>query len=606
MTFENEGELKKLLKQTFGYSSFRPGQLEIIEAILEKQNVLAVMPTGAGKSLCYQLPAIYSKQKTVIVSPLVALIDDQAASLSQLGVQLSKIHSGLSRDENIKEWKRFASHESSILYLSPERLMQPKMIETLQRFSIGLFVVDEAHCISKWGADFRPDYEELAKLKILFPDTRFAAFTATADKATRKDIADKLTNANCLVFLSGFDRPNLSLRVIPKQNMKNSLLDFLSSRREKSGIIYCLSRKETEQISSFLISNGFNAITYHAGKTAEYRRDAQNRFMTEDVVVMVATIAFGMGIDKPDIRYVVHTNMPGSVESFYQEIGRAGRDGAAAETLMFFSLQDIISRQRMIFEGKGSEQHKLLEYRRLEALIGYCETSTCRRLALLSYFDETISSCGNCDNCIQPPKVEDYSHVAKQLIAAIKETGQYFGGSHIIDVVRGSKTEKIKSRAHNSLHIFGVAIAQSKQVLQSIIRQLVAGNALRVNLEKFGALEITGRGTRILEGNEKFLAKTTIKIIPSTSKESNIASSWKSQTNPEVFAELKKIRLTLARERSVPAFVVFSDKTLLQMAKDMPTTQQQFLAINGVGRAKLEEFYHQFQEVITKFKGRKI
>ena len=606
MTFETENELKKLLEQVFGYSSFRPGQLDIIEAILAKQNVLAVMPTGAGKSLCYQLPAIYSNQKTVIISPLVALIDDQAASLTQLGVQLSKIHSGLSREENVEQWKRFASHESSILYLSPERLMQPRMVEALQQFSIGLFVVDEAHCISKWGADFRPDYEELSRLKILFPDTKFAAFTATADKATREDIADKLTNTDCSVFLAGFDRPNLSLRVLPKQNLKNSLLDFISDRREKSGIIYCLSRKETDQISSFLVSHGFNAITYHAGKTDEYRKDAQNRFMTEDVAVMVATIAFGMGIDKPDIRYVVHANMPGSVEAFYQEIGRAGRDGAPAETLMFYSLQDIISRQRMIFEGKGSEQHKLLEYRRLEALIGYCETSKCRRLALLSYFDEAVSSCGNCDNCIQPPKVEDYSNIAKLLISAIKETGQYFGGSHIIDVVRGSKTEKVKARAHNSLQVFGIAIAQPRQVLQSIIRQLIAGNALKVNLEKFGALEITDRGDKILQGNEKFMAKTTIKMIPTAFKESKVSSSWKVHSNPEIFAELKKVRLKLARERSVPAFVIFSDKTLLQIAEEMPTTKHQFLAINGIGKVKLEEFYNQFLEVIKKFKSEKI
>ena len=442
-------------------------------------------------------------------------------------------------------------------------------------------------------------------MKVLFPDAKFAAFTATADRATREDIVDKLTNTGCSVFLAGFDRPNLSLKVVLRQNLKNSLLEFLSYRREQSGIIYCRSRKETDQISSFLISNGFNAITYHAGKTAEYRRDAQNRFMTENVVVMVATVAFGMGIDKPDIRYVIHANMPGSVEAFYQEIGRAGRDGAPAETLMFYSLQDIINRQRMIFEGKGSEQHKLLEYKRLEALIGYCETSACRRLALLSYFDETVSTCGNCDNCIQPPKVEDYSNIASQLITAIKGTGQSFGGSHIVDVVRGSKTEKIKARAHNTLKVFGVAIDQPKQILQSIIRQLIAGNALRVNLEKFGALEITDRGARILQGNEKFMAKATSKRIPPNPKNSKVSTSWEAQGNPEVFAELKKVRLEIARERSVPAFVIFSDKTLVQMSKEMPKTKHQFLAINGVGRLKLDEFYHQFQKVIAKFHGEK-
>ena len=387
MTSEQIVQLEKLLERVFGFASFRPGQLEIIETILAKQNVLAVMPTGAGKSLCYQLPAIYSEQKTIIVSPLVALMDDQVSSLSQLGVQVSKIHSGVSRQENVEQWKRFASSECKILYLSPERLMQTRMVDALKRFSIGLFVVDEAHCISKWGADFRPDYENLKNLKSFFPDAKFAAFTATADKATRSDIAKNLTNGDCSVFVSGFDRPNLSLKVLPKQNLKSNILQFLSGKKNESGIVYCLSRKDTDQLSSFLNSKGFNSISYHAGKTPEYRLDAQNRFMTEEAAVMVATVAFGMGIDKPDIRYVVHASMPGSVEAFYQEIGRAGRDGAPAETVMFYGLQDMVSRQRMIFEGNGNEQHKILEYKRLEALIGYCETPACRRLALLSYFD---------------------------------------------------------------------------------------------------------------------------------------------------------------------------------------------------------------------------
>ena len=602
MIDEELDHLKKLLEQVFGFSSFRPGQLEIIETILAKQNVLAVMPTGAGKSLCYQLLAIYSEQKTIIVSPLVALMDDQVSSLSQLGVQVSKIHSGVSRQENVEQWKRFASNECNILYLSPERLMQTRMIETLKRFSIGLFVVDEAHCISKWGADFRPDYENLANLKSFFPDAKFAAFTATADKATRSDIAKNLTNSDCSVFVSGFDRPNLSLKVLPKQDLKSSILHFLSNKKNESGIVYCLSRKDTDQLSSFLHSKGFNAISYHAGKTPEYRLDAQNRFMTEEAAVMVATVAFGMGIDKPDIRYVVHASMPGSVEAFYQEIGRAGRDGAPAETIMYYGLQDMVNRQRMIFEGNGSEQHKLLEYKRLEALIGYCETSECRRLALLSYFDETAVNCGNCDNCIQPPKVEDYLNVVKQIISAIKQTGQYFGMAHIIDVARGSNTEKIKARSHNSLEIFGAARAQSKQVLQSLIRQLISGNALKVNLEKFGALEITDRGNSILYNNEQFMAKAISKERPTVPTKTVTSKIHKAHYNSGVLVELKKLRLALAKERSVPAFVIFSDKTLVQMAEELPTTESQFLAINGVGNKKLVEFYQQFQEVIEKFK----
>ena len=602
MTSEQIVQLEKLLERVFGFASFRPGQLEIIETILAKQNVLAVMPTGAGKSLCYQLPAIYSEQKTIIVSPLVALMDDQVSSLSQLGVQVSKIHSGVPRQENVEQWKRFASSECKILYLSPERLMQTRMVDALKRFSIGLFVVDEAHCISKWGADFRPDYENLKNLKSFFPDAKFAAFTATADKATRSDIAKNLTNGDCSVFVSGFDRPNLSLKVLPKQNLKSNILQFLSGKKNESGIVYCLSRKDTDQLSSFLNSKGFNSISYHAGKTPEYRLDAQNRFMTEEAAVMVATVAFGMGIDKPDIRYVVHASMPGSVEAFYQEIGRAGRDGAPAETVMFYGLQDMVSRQRMIFEGNGNEQHKILEYKRLEALIGYCETPACRRLALLSYFDETAVNCGNCDNCIQPPKVEDYSNIAKQIILAIKQTGQYFGMAHIIDVIRGTETEKIKARSHNSLEMFGIARSQSKQVLQSVIRQLIAGNALKVNIEKFGALEIANRGINILHRDERFMAKVISKKTPIVSVNIETHKPSKAPSNSSVLVELKKLRLALARERSVPAFVIFSDKTLAQMAEELPITENQFLAISGVGNKKLGEFYHRFREVIEKFK----
>ena len=602
MTFKNEDNGHNVLNEIFGYSSFRPGQLEIIEAILTKRNVMVVMPTGAGKSLCYQVPAIYSKQKTIIISPLVALIDDQVTALSQLGVKVSKLHSGMSRDENVDQWRRFASGASNILYMSPERLMQPRMIDALQRQSIGIFVVDEAHCISKWGADFRTDYQELAQLKRLFPDAVIAAFTATADKATRADIVDKLTGGNCEVFVKSFDRPNLSLQVMPKQDFKAKLLHFLLERKGQSGIVYCLSRNETDQVYEFLKKNGFNTISYHAGKSAEHRRESQNRFMTEDAIVMVATIAFGMGIDKSDIRYVVHASMPSSVEAFYQEIGRAGRDNAPAETLMFYGLQDIVKRQRMIFDGEGSEQHKLLEYKRLEALIGYCETTSCRRLALLSYFDESVVNCGNCDNCLHPPDMQDVTNLAKLLISAVKETGQYFGVAHIIDVARGADTAKIKARSHNQIGVFGLAADQSKPVLQSIIRELIAVNALKVNLEKYGALEITDKGSRILSGSETFMAKVLSKVITSTAPtENSTVTPAILKNNQTLLVELKKLRLALAKERSVPAFVIFSDKTLIQIANELPTSEEEFLSINGVGKTKLKAFYKPLSDIITLF-----
>ena len=594
-------ELEKILKDRFGYSSFRPGQFEIIEAIILKKNILAVMPTGAGKSLCYQLPAIYSGSKTIVISPLVALMDDQIVSLKEVGLKATKIHSGLTREENVDQWRQFASGNSKILYLSPERLMQPRMLEALQKFPIALFAVDEAHCISKWGADFRPDYEGLSQLKNYFPSAGLAAFTATADKATRGDIIEKLTAGDCSIFLRGFNRPNLSLAVSTKQNLKSNLLSFLNERRESCGIIYCLSRNETDQITAYLEHNGYNAISYHAGKSPEYRKEAHNRFMTEDAAVMIATIAFGMGIDKPDIRYVIHASLPSSVEAFYQEIGRAGRDSMPAETIMFYGIQDMVKRQRMIFEGAGTDQHKLLEYKRLESLVGYCETTACRRVALMSYFDEEIDACGNCDNCLSPPDVRDFSDIAQAAISAIEQTGQYFGAAHIVDVIRGVETTKIKARSHHMLNVFGIFANKSKNLIQSILRQLIAAGALRVNLEKYGALEISTKGQKIRSGLEQFMAKDVSLgerlRVTKTKKDVMITSS----KNPDLLAELKKLRLKLAREKNVPAYVIFSDKTLMQIANEVPTTRVEFLAINGVGRAKLDEYFEPFSTTLLSF-----
>ena len=590
-----------ILKDIFGYDNFRPGQDDIVRKIVDGHNVLAVMPTGAGKSLCYQIPAIFAEFKSVVISPLVALIDDQTSALRENGIQVSAIHSGQSREENIEQWRQFAGESAQILYLSPERLMQPRMIEALQKLNVGMFVVDEAHCISKWGADFRPDYEELSKIRDFFPKSIITAFTATADKATRTDIVDKLTKGDCSVFVRGFDRPNLSLTVLTKEASKAQIIGFLENRREESGIIYTLSRKEADDLAQFLCDKGFNAIAYHAGKTHDYRKGAQNRFMTEDAVVMVATIAFGMGIDKPDIRYVLHASLPASVEAFYQEIGRAGRDGATADTVLLYGVQDLIRRQRMIFESGGGDHHKLLEYKRLEALVGYCETASCRRLALLSYFDEVVSECGNCDNCISPPSVEDTTALAQSILTTILETGQFFGINHIIDVLRGSDNEKISSRSHQRVSTFGTATDSSKLALQSIIRQLAAQGAVRFNLEKYGALEVTITGQEILRGSRSFLAKKQLQTSISKKHEKSRYSESIAIKHPDLLASLKKLRLNIARDRKVPAFVIFSDKSLNEMANLMPTSRDEFLSINGVGKAKLEEFFEPFVNVIKNF-----
>ena len=598
MEYPSETRLNGILKDAFGFLDFRPGQLEIVQDICSGENVLAVMPTGGGKSLCYQLAAIASKFQTIIVSPLVALMDDQVSALAQNGIQASKIHSGQSRSQNAAEWQDFSAGRSKMLYLSPERLMQPKMLQALQKQNVGLFVIDEAHCITKWGADFRPEYEDLSKLQDHFPSARLAAFTATADETTRTDIVRKLTGGNCTVFVRGFDRPNLSLAVYPKLNFKSSLLNYLEEKRGQSGIVYCLSRRETDDVAAFLSGHGFNAMAYHAGKSSDSRYDAQNRFMTEEAVVMVATIAFGMGIDKPDIRFVVHASLPGSIEAFYQEIGRAGRDGLTAETVLFYGLQDVIKRQGMIFDGDAQDQFKVLEYKRLEKLVGYCETTSCRRKALLAHFDEDIEACGNCDNCLNPPEVEDFTEVAKLIIVGILETGQRFGIAHIIDVIRGSENKKVRNWSHDLLNCYGQASEYGKPVLQSLIRQLIAFGALKVSLARYGALEISDPGRRILDGKEKFWAKSRVLEKRGSTPKPKSTSMRPAEFDTDLLAALKQKRLEIARQRGVAAFVIFNDKTLIQMARDTPRTPDEFLAINGVGTKKLEQYYEQFSAII--------
>ena len=593
--------LKNNLKKIYGYENFRSGQESIIKAILAKKNVLAVMPTGAGKSLCYQLPAIVSDFSTIVVSPLLALIDDQVASLTALGLSVSSIHSGKDRETNIVEWKKFTSGFSKLVYMSPERLMEERMINALQKLNIGLFVIDEAHCISKWGPDFRPQYSELSQLKKHFPNATVAAFTATADKATREDIVTQLSDKNFKTIVKGFDRPNLSLNVVEKSDIKNALASILMSKKGQSGIIYCLSRNEVDTTALFLKEKGFNAIAYHAGKSAQDRKQAQNRFMTERATIMVATIAFGMGVDKPDIRFVIHASLPGSIEAFYQEIGRAGRDGQPSETIMFYGLQDLIKRQRMIFEGQKKGDFQFLEYKRLETLLGYCETASCRRKALLSHFDENIDECGNCDNCLEKPLVVDYSREAKLVIQTIKLTGQFFGAAHISDILRGSETAKIKERFHDKLETFYSMPHYPKTFISSLIRLLVAFGALKIDFAKYGALTISDIAEQIYKGKTIFEAK---KIFVGQNKAVSKHSTTREEVkveNQDLLQILKNLRLDIATEKNVPAYVIFPDKTLHQMANAKPTTKEEFLNISGVGEKKLEEYFKPFSETVVDF-----
>ncbi len=589
-----------ILQGIFGFDEFRPGQKEIIDFLMTGQNTLAVMPTGAGKSMCFQVPAMLSEHLSIVVSPLVALMDDQVAGLRANGVPAECIHSGLSRDDQVAAWLRVKDGACRLLYLSPERLMTARMLAALAKIRIFMFVIDEAHCISKWGVSFRPEYDQLSRLGALFPETTFAAFTATADRATREDIAAKLFRKNGRIIVHGFDRPNLRFGVAAKSDWKAQVMAFLEDKADQSGIVYCLSRRYTEEVTTFLRDNGFNAMPYHAGLDAGVRKENQNRFMSEDGAIMVATIAFGMGIDKPDIRYVCHLNLPGSLEAYYQEIGRAGRDGEAAETLMLFGLDDIRMRRMFIDQDGEDDDHKIREHKRLDSLMAYSDATGCRRASLLSYFDEVIEPCGNCDNCLNPPVLIDGTEQARLLMAAIIQTGQFFGTNHINDVLRGADNQKIRDKGHNTLEAYASGKEYSKKYWQTFMRQAVAGGYLKINVQRYGCLEITAKGESVLEQGAPFLFKE-INDAPSTKSKPPRSKAVQAlgQQDAGVFSELKALRLRLAKELDVPAYVVFSDATLLDMVAKRPTSLDEMLSVNGIGPSKLEKYGDDFLGVLS-------
>ncbi len=580
-----------LLTGVFGYRAFRPGQQEVVRTLATGHDCLAVMPTGAGKSLCYQIPALMFDRPTVVVSPLLALIDDQVEGLKSYGVPAARIHSGMTRDDQVAEWRQVQSGATKILYLSPERLMTDRMLAALAALDAAMFVVDEAHCMSKWGSSFRPDYEQLARLPKLFPRAVMAAFTATADRATRDDIAAKLFRGQGRIIVQGFDRPNLFLGVADKIDWREQLLEFLKDKAGQSGLVYCLSRKFTEEVAAFLAKRGFAALPYHAGQESGIRKASQDRFMSEDGLIMVATIAFGMGIDKPDIRFVAHLNLPGSMEAFYQEIGRAGRDGERAETLLLHSLEDMGQRRRFISDGGGDDAHKIREHKRLDALLAYCETASCRRTALLSYFEEASSPCGHCDNCVNPPQTEDASKHARVALSAVGRTGQVFGAAHIVDVIRGADTAKVRQFRHDALPMYGAGKGIAKPYWLSLIRQAVAGGYLTLDIQKFGGISLTGRGHELVQGHGTFtLRRVAEQPLAKTRPAAAAAQDGQEPVASDLLKRLKSLRLELARARGVPAYVIFHDATLIEMARVRPASLDQLAAIGGVGPRKLEQY----------------
>jgi ATP-dependent DNA helicase RecQ len=592
-----------VLRQTFGYPDFRPGQEEIVDALLAGRNVLAVMPTGAGKSLCYQVPALVKGGLAIVVSPLVALMQDQVAALKLAGVAAETINSAAGREENVAIWRRVAAGETRILYLAPERLMTDRMLAALQKLGLGLIAIDEAHCISQWGASFRPEYDMLQRLREVFPGVPIGAFTATADEATRRDIAAKIFGGKAEIFVSGFDRPNISLTVVPKASPKKQLVEFLKDHAGESGIVYALSRKSSEELAAHLSGLGYRAVAYHAGLSAEARAEAQNLFMTERGVIVCATIAFGMGIDKPDVRFVFHADLPGSLDAYYQEIGRAGRDGQPAEAHMVFGLQDIQMRRRFIDQEDGGDERRRREHKRLDALVAYCEAPECRRQNLLAYFGEESEPCGNCDVCLSPADLVDGTVEARQVFEAVLITGERFGAGHIADLLAGKANEKAVAFRHVDHAVFGIGKDRPRTEWQSLIRQLVGGGFLAIDVAGYGGLSLTPKARALMAGDGQFrYRRELVRGTKKVDRQRRIAVAVADEgVSEELLQRLKALRARLARQGQVPAYVVFSDRSLIDMARRVPLTRWDFGEVHGVGEAKLERFGEVFLAEVRRY-----
>jgi ATP-dependent DNA helicase RecQ len=581
-----------ILHSVFGFDSFRPGQEAIVAGLAAGRHVLAVMPTGAGKSLCYQVPALVRGGLALVVSPLVALMQDQVAALKLSGVAAETINSAQSRDDNVAIWKRVAAGEVRLLYLSPERLMTDRMLAALARLDVRMIAIDEAHCISQWGASFRPEYDMLQGLRQAFPGVPIGAFTATADEVTRRDIVAKIFGGEAEVFVSGFDRPNIRLTVEPKDNARQQLLDFAAGHKGESGIVYTLSRKSAEEMAALLTGKGYRAVAYHAGLAAEDRTAAQELFMAEKGVIVCATIAFGMGIDKPDVRFVFHTDLPGSLDAYYQEIGRAGRDGAPADAHMVFGLGDIRMRRRFIDEEEGGEERRRREHKRLDALVAYCEAPECRRQALLAYFGEYSEPCGNCDVCRDPAALVDGSAEARLALELVRGTGERFGAAHIADLLTGKANDKAIALKHDALPLFGAGKPLSRGDWLSLLRQLAGGGYLILDVAGYGGFSLAPKGRALLKGEGEFRYRP---LTPRSSKKDRRAARLTAAVERDGLSEalltrLKALRARLAKERRVPAYVIFSDRALIDMAARKPLTKWDFGEVHGVGEAKQRAF----------------
>jgi len=591
-----------VLQNTFGYSAFRDQQAEIINHAVSGENVLVLMPTGGGKSLCYQIPALVRSGVGVVISPLIALMQDQVNALAQLGVNACFLNSTLDFQQVQEIELALQTGEIDLLYIAPERLIQPRTLSLLLQLNISLFAIDEAHCVAQWGHDFRSDYLSLSLLPEQFPHVPRMALTATADERTKQEIIERLQLHSAKKYIASFDRPNIQYRISQKENPKKQLVNFITQNHPNdTGIVYCLSRKRVESFAEHLSKQGFTALPYHAGLSADIRQLNQNRFLREDNIIIVATIAFGMGIDKPDVRFVAHIDLPKSIEAYYQETGRAGRDGLPSTAWMIYGLQDVVFLSQMMQDSQGSEQFKRSERNKLDAMLGLCEVIGCRRKILRNYFNEQApEQCGNCDNCLTPVKTWDASVAAQKALSTVYRSEQRFGVVHLVDILLGSNNQKIKQFNHQNLSTYGIGKELDANTWRSVFRQLVVRGFLIVDVDNFGALKLSEISRPILTGQQNLqLRQDVAEAISNKSKgKAKKAKITIDEVDMPLWLKLKACRKQLADENNVPAFVVFSDATLLEMLNQQPTNQQQMLAISGIGLTKFDRFGAEFLQVL--------
>lgn len=603
-THEGSRKALEILQSVFGYSSFRDRQEEIISGIISGQDALVLMPTGGGKSLCYQIPALVREGVGIVISPLIALMQDQVDALETAGVRAAYLNSALSYEEASCIERAVLRNELDLVYIAPERLVTERCLNWLSKAKIALFAIDEAHCVSQWGHDFRPEYIQLSILHEYFPDVPRIALTATADAHTREEIISRLKLENSRQFISSFDRPNIRYCIVEKENGRHQLLDFITSEHPgDAGIVYCLSRKKVDETVAFLLGHHINALPYHAGMDTQTRSVNQSRFLREEGIVMVATIAFGMGIDKPDVRFVAHLDLPRSMEGYYQETGRAGRDGNPATAWMSYGLQDVVQQRRMIDESDADPEHRRIQVGKLDALLGFCETLTCRRVRLLEYFGQSASPCGNCDTCLSPPVARDGTKDMQKLLSTIYRVGQRFGAVHVIDVLRGISSERVLQWRHDQLSTFGIGAGQSVAEWRSVLRQAVAAQYVWVDMDEYNALKLTELARPILKGEKTVLLRQYQK--PEKKRKEKAQPAFSQLVLPpqeqKLFEKLRWWRMEIAREKNMPAYVIFQDATLREIALAKPVTMNELKQISGIGDKRLAQWGEDIIRLVNGF-----